>query len=67
MARKAPKVGDVVKSRVTTESLAGYIVAKEGIHVWVRFFDDSKLEDGDRWDVYTRRDTLEVLSSANAT
>ncbi len=40
MARKAPKVGDVVKSRVTTESLAGYIVAKEGIHVWVRFFDN---------------------------
>ncbi len=66
MARKAPKVGDVVKSRVTTESLAGYIVAKEGIHVWVRFFDDSKLEDGDRWDVYTRRDTLEILSRANS-
>ena len=64
MASKAPKVGDVVKSRVTTESLAGYIVAKEGIHVWVRFFD-TKFEDGDRWDVYTRRDTLEILSYAN--
>ena len=65
MARKAPKVGDVVKSRVTTESLAGYIVAKEGIHVWVRFFDDSKLEDGSSRDVYTRRDTLEIVSHAN--
>ena len=65
MASKAPKVGDVVKSRVTTESLAGYIVAKEGIHVWVRFFDDSKLEDGSSRDVYTRRDTLEILSYAN--
>ena len=62
MARKAPQVGDVVKSRVTTESLAGYIVAKEGIHVWVRFFDHA---DRESWDVYTRRDTLEVISRAN--
>ena len=59
MASKAPRVGDVVKSRVTTESLAGFIVAKEGIHVWVRFFD-TKFED-----VYPRRNTLEVLSRAN--
>ena len=65
MASKAPRVGDVVKSRVTTESLAGYIVAKEGIHVWVRFFD-TEFEAGSSWDVYTRRDTLEVLSRANA-
>jgi hypothetical protein len=65
MASKAPKTGDVVKSRVTTESLAGFITATEGIHVWVRFFD-TKFEDGDSWDVYTRRDTLEVLSRANS-
>ena len=65
MARKSPQIGDVVKSRVS-EGAAGYIVGKEGIHVWVRFFDDSKLEDGDRWDVYTRRDTLEILSRANS-
>ena len=64
MASKAPRVGDVVKSRVTTESLAGFIVAKEGIHVWVRFFDTAL--QGESWDVYTRRDTLEVLSRANA-
>ena len=64
MASKAPRVGDVVKSRVTTESLAGFIVAKEGIHVWVRFFDTAL--EGESWDVYTRRDTLEVLSRANA-
>ena len=65
MASKAPRVGYFLKSRATTESLAGFIVAKEGIHVWVRFFD-TKFEDGDSWDVYTRRDTLEVLSRANA-
>ena len=64
MARKAPKVGDVVKSLVS-EGAAGYIVAKEGIHVWVRFFDDAP--KGESGDVYTRRDTLEVLSRANAT
>jgi len=62
---KAPKVRDVVKSLVS-EGAAGYIVAKEGIHVWVRFFDDSKLEDGSSRDVYTRRDTLEILSYANS-
>ncbi len=64
MASKAPRVGDVVKSRVTTESLAGFITATEGIHVWVRFFDTAL--EGESWDVYTRRDTLEVLSRANA-
>jgi hypothetical protein len=65
MASKAPRVGDVVKSRVTTESVAGFIIATEGIHVWVRFFDTAL--EGESWDVYTRRDTLEVLSRANAT
>ena len=64
MAKKSPQIGDVVKSRVA-EGAAGYIVAKEGIHVWVRCFDDSKLEEGSSRDVYTRRDTLEILSYAN--
>jgi len=63
VASKAPRVGDVVKSRVTTESVAGFIVSTEGIHVWVRFFDTAL--EGESWDVYTRRDTLEVLSRAN--
>jgi hypothetical protein len=49
---------------VTTESVAGFIVGKEGIHVWVRFFDTAL--QGESWDVFTRRDTLEVLSRANA-
>ena len=62
MASKAPKVGDVVKSRVS-EGVAGFIVGTEGIHVWVRFLDDAP--KGESWDVYTRRDTLEVLSRAN--
>ena len=65
MASKAPRVGDVVKSRVTTESVAGLIVGTEGIHVWVRFFD-TDFDDGDQFDVYTRRDTLEVVSRANS-
>ena len=65
MASKAPRVGDVVKSRNLPTYTAGFIIATEGIHVWVRFFDDSKLEDGSSRDVYTRRDTLEILSYAN--
>lgn len=65
MRRKAPQIGDIVKPSVPSETLAGYIVAKEGIHVWVRFFD-TKFEDGDFWDVFTRRDNLEVISRANS-
>jgi hypothetical protein len=59
--RKAPKVGDVVKSRVTNDGVAGFIVATEGIHVWVRFFDTCH---DSAWDVYSRRDTLEIISRA---
>ena len=62
--RTKPKVGDVVRSRITVEdNAAGYIIATEGIHVWVRFFDSAA--KGESWDVYTRRDTLEILSYAS--
>ena len=63
MASKAPRVGDVVKSRNLPACEAGFIVGTEGIHVWVRFFDHA---DRESWDVYTRRDTLEVISRANS-
>ena len=62
MASKAPRVGDVVKSRTLPACEAGFIVGTEGIHVWVRFFDSP---DDNRWDIYSRRDTLEVISRAN--
>ena len=59
--RTKPKVGDVVRSRITVEdNAAGYIIATEGIHVWVRFFDTAA--KGESWDVYARRDTLEIIS-----
>ena len=64
MRSKAPRVGDVVKSRVTTDNVVGFITGTQGIHVWVRFFDI--MDDGDFWDVYSRRDTLEVISRANS-
>ena len=63
MASKAPRVGDVVKSLVLPTYQAGFIIGTEGIHVWVRFFDHA---DRESWDVYTRRDTLEVISRANS-
>jgi len=63
MASKAPRVGDVVKSRTMPTFLAGFIVEAEGIHVWVRFF---RCADDDDRDIYTRRDTLEVISRANS-
>ena len=62
MASKAPKTGDVVRSKNMPTFLAGFIIGCEGIHVWVRFFDHA---DKESWDVYTRRDSLEVLSYAN--
>jgi len=59
--RMKPKVGDVVRSRTIVEDpSAGYIIATEGIHVWVRFFDTAA--KGESWDVYARRDTLEIIS-----
>ena len=65
MASEAPRVGDLVRSITLPTYAAGYIVGTEGIHVWVRFLD-TDLEAGDSWDVYTRRDTLEVISRANS-
>ncbi len=65
MASEAPRVGDLVRSLSLPTHAAGYIVGTEGIHVWVRFLD-TDLEAGDSWDVYTRRDTLEVISRANS-
>ena len=58
--RSKPKVGDVVRSLIVEDNAAGYIIATEGIHVWVRFFDSAA--KGESWDVYTRRDTLEIIS-----
>ena len=63
MPSKAPHVGDVVRSKTMPTFLAGFVVGTEGIHVWVRFFDHA---DRESWDVYTRRDTLEVISRANS-
>ena len=61
--RTKPKVGDVVRSLIVEDNAAGYIVATEGIHLWVRFFDNAA--KGESYDVYTRRDTVEVLSYAS--
>ena len=60
--RRCPRVGDLVKLRGTPPD-AGYNIASEGIHVWVRFFDRA---DDESYDVYSRRDMLEVLSSARS-
>ena len=59
--RVKPQIGDVVKSTMTTERLAGYVVATEGIYLWVRYFDTAA--QGESWDVYTRRDNVKVVSS----
>ena len=59
--RTKPKVGDIVKYRVPDpEDGVGYIVATEGIHVWVRFFDNAA--KGESYDVYIRRGDLEIIS-----
>ena len=58
--RVKPQIGDVVKSTVPTETIAGYVVAVEGIWLWVRYFDTAA--QGESWDVYTRRDNVKVVS-----
>ena len=59
--RVKPQIGDVVKSTLPTETLAGYVTATEGIYVWVRYFD-TPFEDGNSWDVYTLRTNVKVIS-----
>lgn len=59
--RVKPQIGDVVKSTVPTETIAGYVVGVEGIWLWVRYFDTAA--EGESWDVYTRRDNVKVVSS----
>ena len=58
--RVKPQIGDVVKSTVLTENIAGYVVGVEGIWLWVRYFD--KASQGESWDVYTRRDNVRIVS-----
>ena len=58
--RKKPKIGDIVKSTVLTENIAGYVVGVEGIWLWVRYFDDAP--KGESWDVYTRRSNVRIVS-----
>ena len=58
--RVKPQIGDVVKSTVLTENIAGYVVGVEGIWLWVRYFDTAA--EGESWDVYTRRDNVKVVS-----
>ncbi len=58
--RVKPQIGDVVKSTVPTETIAGYVVGVEGIWLWVRYFDTAA--EGESWDVYTRRDNVKVVS-----
>lgn len=62
--RKKPKIGDIVKSTVLTENIAGYVVGVEGIHLWVRYFDDAP--KGESCDVYTRRSNVRIVSYANS-
>ena len=59
--RVKPQIGDVVKSTVPTETIAGDVVGVEGIWLWVRYFDTAA--EGESWDVYTRRDNVKVVSS----
>ena len=58
--RVKPQIGDVVKSTVPTETIAGYVVATEGIYLWVRYFDTAA--QGEAWDVYTLRTNVKVVS-----
>ena len=64
MRRKAPKTGDVVKSETLPACGVGYVVACEGIHLWVRFMGGIVTHSGNDA-FYVRRDSVEVLSYAN--
>ena len=65
MRRKCPRVGDVVRSETLPACGVGYVVASEGIHLWVRFMDGIMTHSGSPA-FYLRRDSVEVLSHANS-
>ena len=58
MARKCPRVGDVVKVPVEMNSVC-LVKSTEGIHLWVQSLRQPPVE------IYVRRDSVEVLSYAN--
>ncbi len=67
MARKAPKVGDVVCLGVQfhrfPEDTVAFVVAAEGIHLYVQLL--AIPWEGHSGREYVRRDSVEVLSYAN--
>ena len=63
MARKAPKVGDIVRVVIDPLPLDGWVMKTEGIHLYIQFFTSPWA--GHPGTVFRRRDSVEVLSYAN--
>ena len=70
MARKCPRVGDIVRLLDQTvpfsarlASLDGWVTKTEGIHLYIQFFAPPWA--GHSGKEFRRRDSVEVLSYAN--
>ena len=61
--RKKPLVGDVVRVEPLAACGVGYVLASEGIHLWVRFMNGTVTHSG-REAFYVRRDSVDVISRA---
>jgi hypothetical protein len=64
MARKCPRAGDIVKSLTLPTFGVGYIERCEGIHVYIRWLTLPR--DGHSGLQFVRRDSVEIVSSANS-
>ena len=62
MRRKCPRTGDIVRWQTDGKSI-GWVIRREGIFVFVRFFEAHDLNHPGG--VLLRRDNMEVISSAN--
>jgi len=67
MARKCPRVGDIVNLGVQhqlPEGSRGLVFATEGIHLYVQLL--AVPWDGHSGREYVRRDSVEIVSNANS-
>ena len=64
MARKCPRVGDIVRAQALPTFGIGYIEQCDGIHLYIRWLRLPR--EGHSGLEFVRRDSVEIVSNANS-
>ena len=64
MRRKCPRVGDIVRAQTLPTFGVGYVEKCEGIQLYIRWLTLPR--DGHSGLQFVRRDSVEIVSSANS-